>query len=268
MAEPPACGELAWCAVFSPDPAKGNPTLVVRLPAWPAVERLRAIAALGRGTETTFVVGDESRITLRWFAEDREVPLCGHGALAAGTLFRSWLPDGACTEVDNLRGRLWLARRGDTAFIVLKRTPLTPVDAGPLDVGLPVRHAFDAGRDFLLIVEDEAALVAYRPDPEVLARLPKLGCILAAPAAEASAAFRFFAPRAGIPEDRASGSVIPALVEYWGGSNTSQYRFRQRAPSGAVEIRASRWAEGVAVGGDVVTFVRGRLSPHLALDHF
>jgi predicted PhzF superfamily epimerase YddE/YHI9 len=254
--------------VFSPDPAKGNPTLVVRLPAWPAVERLRAIAALGRGTETTFVVGEPSRITLRWFAEDREVPLCGHGALAASRLFGSWLPDGACAEVDNLRGRLWLARRGDAPFIVLRRTPLTAVDAGPLDIGVPVRHAFDAGRDFLLIVEDEAALVAYRPDPAVLGRLPKLGCILAAPASGATAAFRFFAPRAGIPEDRASGSVIPALVAYWGGHGTSEYRFRQRSPSGAVEIRASQWTEGVAIGGDVVTLGRGRLSPDLALDRF
>jgi predicted PhzF superfamily epimerase YddE/YHI9 len=245
--------------VFSPDLAKGNPTLVVRLAAWPAVERLRAIAALGTGTETTFVVGGPSRIELRWFAEDREVPLCGHGALAASMLFRSWLADGDCTEVDNLRGRLWLARRGDTPFIVLRRTPLTEIAVGPIDVGLPILRAFDAGRDVLAIVEDEAALVAYRPDPAVLERLPKIGCILSTPTPDGSAAFRFFAPRAGIPEDRASGSVIPALVEYWGGDGTSHYRFHQRSPLGAVEIRASRWAERVAISGDVVRFVKGRL---------
>ena len=229
-----------------------------RLKSWPGADDLGSLARFTGVEETTFVVLEDGALEMRWFAGRREVPLCGHGALAAAAVLRPWLKEGELREVRNLPGRLWLSRFGDAPYIVLGRTPLTEISPAEVDAGVPLVRAFDAGRDYLLIVESEAVLRSFDPRTASLERLGKIGCILASPSASATAAFRFFAPRAGILEDRASGSVIPALVEYWGGNGSGEFHFHQESGYGIV-IRARRLEDRIAVTGEVLEFARGRL---------
>jgi predicted PhzF superfamily epimerase YddE/YHI9 len=255
-------GEFAWCAVFSPHLSEGNQTIVIRLESWPERRVLGAIARFV-GHETTFVVLEQDKLEMRWFAGQHEVPLCGHCALAASAVFASRLKEDELLEVNNLRGKLWLSRAGDKAHVVFPRARLTEVPAGPFELGIPVLRAFDAGRDYLFILEDEELLKKFDPQAAGIEGLDKIGCIVSSPSPSSTAAFRFFAPRVGIKEDRASGSVIPALMEYWAHDKPGECTFHQ-ASGYDIRIRARRFGDRVGVSGEVLEFARGKLAQQAA----
>ncbi len=252
-------GEIAQCSVFSSFPEHGNPTAVMRLSEWPSAQRLQELALSSDVAEATFVVADAGEIEMRWFAGAREVQLCGHGALAASALLRGMFTADELYEVSNLRGRLWLGRTADQALVAFQRIHLEELPAQELDFGVHPHRVFDAGRDYLVVLKDEEELLTYQPDPTLLGSLVKVGCILTAPCAHGTAAFRFFAPRVGILEDRASGSVIPALVEYWVRDSERTFEFLQRS---GWDIRiAAHCRDGrILVMGNVIESSRALLT--------
>jgi len=253
-------GEFAWCSVFSPRLSDGNQSIVIRLGSWPDSTELAAFAGVLGHTETAFFVLNDQRLEMRWFAGRREVPLCGHCALAACSVLLPVLQDGHLLEVANLRGRLWLSSHDGAPYIHFKEPSLKQIPANKFQIGLPLTKAFDAGRDYLLIVEDEEILKCFDPVKAGLERLEKIGCILSSPCDSATAAFRFFAPRAGIQEDRASGSAIPALMAYWAQEKSGECEFSQESGHG-IRIRGRRTEDKIAVTGPVLRFATGRISP-------
>jgi PhzF family phenazine biosynthesis protein len=256
-------GEFAWCSVFSPRLADGNQSIVVRLDSWPDTAELATFAGLLGHTETAFFVLNDQRLEMRWFAGNREVPLCGHCALAACSVLLPVLQDGRLLEVANLRGRLWLSSHDGEPYIHFKQPLLKEIPAEKIQIGLSLSKAFDAGRDYLLIVKDEEALKRFDPLKAPLEQLEKIGCILSSPTASATAAFRFFAPRAGIQEDRASGSVIPALMAYWAEKESGEYEFSQESGHG-IRIRARRVEDKIALTGPVLRFATGKILPSVS----
>lgn len=253
----PEEGSVTWCSVFAAPERGGGTTAVVRLPRWPDAESLLAIARASDVVETTFVVLNGGRLELRFFTAKTEVPLCGHGALAATATLAAVLA-AEPRPVDNLPGTIWLSReRGPV--VSFAPTKLREVSATKLDVRVPAVRAFDAGRDYLFVVESVAALRALRASELGAERLDKVGCLVAAPDGRGGVAFRFFAPLAGIPEDDASASVIPALVAHFGFGPDDEGVFRQES-GGNVTIRAFARGGRVAVTGDVLVLGHGRLS--------
>ncbi len=254
----PEIGEFVWCSVFSPRIYDGNQSVVIRLSSWPAKEWLCSTAAFLGKTETSFFVLGPNGLEIRWFAGDHEVPLCGHCALAVNAVLLPMLQDRELREVVNLGGRLSLSRQDDHPYIVLKAIGLAPVLKETVPLGVKVVQAFDAGRDYLVILEDEETLRRFDPTTAGIERLAKIGCIISSPSKSGAAAFRFFAPRVGIQEDRASGSVIPALMQYWASGIPGDHIFIQESGHD-IKIRA-RWLEDrVALTGEVLEFASGRI---------
>lgn len=68
---------------FSSEVFKGNPAAVVLLKDWISDEVLLNIALENNLSETAFLVQKRDQWQLRWFTPGHEVPLCGHGTLAA-----------------------------------------------------------------------------------------------------------------------------------------------------------------------------------------
>jgi predicted PhzF superfamily epimerase YddE/YHI9 len=253
----PELGEFVGCSVLPGPTGGGNPTVVVRLGSWPDDARLAEFARSSGVEETTFARIESGRIELRWFSPTAEVPLCGHGALAAAALFRPWLESAGARAVANLDGKLWLYAHEHEAGVLLAPARITEQPADSL--GLPElrpSRVFDTGRDYLAVV-DEPQLRRFRVSGSGLEALDKVGFILSAPVAGACAAFRFFAPRAGIPEDSVSISVVPALAAVWGGRSQA-WSFRQDARHPTC-IRAALHEDKIAVTGEVREFARGTL---------
>lgn len=253
---PPAVGEYVHCSVFSNIEEEGNPTIVARLATWPSTDRLQSFAKTAVVDESTFIIVTDHTFEIRWFGRDTEVPLCGHGALAVSALFSQWFDGSHFQKVHNLGNRLALGNDNGVPAIALQPINLIELPISTVAIGITPIQIFDAGRDFLIILENEQQLRAYQPDWLALQSLTKIGCILCAPSSTATAAFRFFAPRAGIGEDRASASVIPALIAYWSRTQTPNYQFVQC--SGVdIMIGGRQLANQIVVSGKVFELARG-----------
>ncbi|WP_158623616.1 PhzF family phenazine biosynthesis protein [Corallococcus llansteffanensis] len=252
------CGEFVWCSVFGETLLDGNATLVLRVADWPEDAALLELARFTQVGESTFFLLGEAGLEVRWFSHKQEVPLCGHGALALASVLAPSFDDVDEVEVVNLKGRLALRARAQGPELLLARTPLRELPRTSIDVGIEVEALFDAGRDYLGVVSDVDALARYRPDPLNLAALDKIGCILTAPDGPDGVAFRFFAPRVGILEDRASGSTLPALMEFWRRSKGDSLRFRQ-CSGASVMLHGAMQGDRVRVSGKVIQVARGTL---------
>lgn len=218
--------DSAQYRVLSDNPAYANGTVVHVVRHWPRDGELAAIAMQSPCHETTFLRHCAGGVELRWFARDIEVPLCGHGALAAAHHLLGAMADEATIMVCNKQGRVQLARRQGAAALVFPPTVLAPARAA-LPQAPFACTAYDAGRDYLFFTEDHAAFQRFDPAHSNLASLDKIGVLLVTRCAGADFQFRFFAPKAGIAEDGASASVAPALVALAGLEEGRSYRFTQ-----------------------------------------
>jgi predicted PhzF superfamily epimerase YddE/YHI9 len=69
--------------------------------------------------------------------------------------------------------------------------------------------------DYVAVYRDAQAVFRLAPDMEGLRRLDRRGVIVTAPGLEVDYVLRFFAPKAGVPEDPATGSAQCLLAPYW-----------------------------------------------------
>jgi len=246
----------------------GNPAGVCLLENAAAADWMQDVAREMNLSETAFLAphpGDG--FDLRWFTPAVEVDLCGHATLAsAHVLWESDTLDARATaRFHTHSGVLTACRRG--AWIELdfpaKREQAAEPPAGLLEA-LGVRRPLHVGRnafDYLIELDSEAAVRAARPDLAKLATIEARGVIVTSRAASNGCDFvsRFFAPRAGVPEDPVTGSAHCALAPYWSAKlGKAELIGRQvSARGGTVRVRMA--GDRVLLGGQAVTVLRGVL---------
>lgn len=85
-----------------------------------------------------------------------------------------------------------------------------------LSAGLRASPAITGrARNYLAVFETEQDVRKLQPDMATLLRLDCLGIIATAPGENCDFVSRFFAPRAGVPEDPVTGSAHCTLIPYW-----------------------------------------------------
>jgi predicted PhzF superfamily epimerase YddE/YHI9 len=258
---------------FTAEPFAGNPAAVCLLeqeqeaePAW-----MQRVAAEMNLSETAFLrPGTEAgRYGLRWFTPTVEVELCGHATLASAHVLWSEgrEPAGQVIRFDTASGPL-AARPGAAGMIWLDfpATPAEPVapPAGLVEaLGAGAPRWVGRGRfDYLVELEDEAAVRGLAPSFGRLGRLGSRGVIVTAAAAGAGSydfVSRYFAPAAGIDEDPVTGSAHCTLGPFWAGrlGRDELTGFQASARGGLVQVRPE--GDRVQLGGRAVTMIRGQL---------
>ena len=251
---------------FTDTPFGGNPAAVCLL-AEPADARwMQQVAREMNLAETAFLHKQEDGFHLRWFTPAVEVDLCGHATLASAHVL--W-EEGHLRPEEHARfstrsGRLSATRQGAWIELDFPATPATPADApAELAQALGVEFAYVGKNqfDYLVEVDSEERLRALKPDMNLLERVPVRGVIVTSRSASPEYDFvsRFFAPRAGIDEDPATGSSHCTLAPFWvqrlGKSEMAAY---QASPRGGV-LRVRMNGERVCIGGQAVTVLRGEL---------
>ena len=251
---------------FSSEVFRGNPAAVVPLDEWPPAPTLQAIAMENNLSETAFFTPtDEADFHLRWFTPTIEVELCGHATLAtAHALWREMGHPGERIRFSTQRaGELCVTR--EDALISLD-LPAYPLGAGEVTtalvraLGRQPSEVHTAGPKLLCVFENKRDVLELEPDMQGLSCLDAMGVIVTAPGTKHDFVSRYFAPRAGVPEDPVCGSAHCALTPYWtrriGQRPLSAHQVSARGGELVCEQRGDR----VRLGGRAVTYLRGSIS--------
>jgi predicted PhzF superfamily epimerase YddE/YHI9 len=259
---------LFWIDAFTDQTFHGNPAAVVPLAAWPDATLMQRIAFENGLAETAFFVRTGlDRFHLRWFTPAVEMDLCGHATLASAfTIFTQLGQTGDRIVFDSRSGPLTVTRQGDRLELDFPSRPPTPLPAAQIPptllagLGGPPPQWIGKARDYFCVYPTEAAVLALQPDIALLNQIDVIGIIVTAPSRDGiDFVSRFFAPRAGVPEDPVTGSAHCTLIPYWAqrlGKNLLHAR-QVSARSGELfcELRGDR----VGIAGRGVLYLRGEI---------
>lgn len=203
---------------FADKPFRGNPAAVCPLDHWLADELLQSIAMENNLSETAFFVATAEGYHIRWFTPTCEVDLCGHATLASAyVLFDCLGYPGERIEFQSRSGRLIVER--DRDFLVLD-FPARPPQA--CEIPKSIVDAFEAhpiaclkSEDYIVVFENEEAVLTAKPDLAKLKKLDLRGVAITARSGDYDFVTRFFAPNYGIDEDPVTGSAYTQLLPYW-----------------------------------------------------
>ena len=259
---------------FTNEAFKGNPAAVCPLDAPQPVEWMQRVAAEMNLSETAFVAPRSANdgFDLRWFTPAIEVPLCGHATLAsAHTLWESGrLAADAEARFHTQSG--WLSARKTTDGIEMDfpamrleeiATPAGVAESlrvAPVRTWL-VRDQRNLEKNYLVELENEAAVRALQPDFNLMRAQVSKGVIATAHAEMAGVDFvsRYFATWAGIDEDPVTGSAHCALTPFWVERFGRAELLGYQASARGGYVRVKLIGDRVVLGGQAVTVVRGSL---------
>lgn len=240
----------------------GNPAAVVLLDAWLPDPILGAIAAENNLAETAFVIPGAKTAQLRWFTPAVEVDLCGHATLAAAhVLFRHRYPSLHRLTFGTRSGNLTVIRDSELLRMDFPSRPGMPVEVSDglvRALGARPREAFLA-RDLLAIFESESDIRSLQPDFQRTASLDAFAVIVSAPGEAVDFVSRFFAPRAGIPEDPATGSSHCTLAPYWARRLCKARLAATQLSARGGEFFCDFRGDRVEISGRAVEYLRGEI---------
>jgi PhzF family phenazine biosynthesis protein len=240
----------------------GNPAGVCPLESWLDYDVMQAIAAENNVAETAFFVAGPDRFHLRWFTPTVEMDLCGHATLAsAWVLFEKLGLKADVAAFDTRSGILTVAKQGALLSMDFPSRAGEPVDApASLLAGLKTKPAeVLKARDYLVVLESEAAVRAVQPDFAELIKVDCTGIIVTGPGEEADFVSRFFAPRMGVPEDPVTGSSHCTLIPYWAKRlGKSKLKAHQASARGG-ELQCEDLGARVSIGGQARLYLEGSI---------
>ena len=247
---------------FTAETFRGNPAGVCVLESWLPDAVLQNIAAENNLSETAFFIRERDHFHLRWFTPVVEVDLCGHATLApAFVLFSELHYTEPSVRFHTRSGWLTASRRDEVIELDFPSRPPMPC-VGPEQLfhglgGEPLQVL--KSRDYLAVFKSQAEVASLEPRMEALVRLDCLGIIATAPGNDSDFVSRFFAPRAGIPEDPATGSSHCTLIPYWADRLGKQELLGRQISKRGGEMFCRLLGERVGIGGRAVIYGRGEI---------
>jgi PhzF family phenazine biosynthesis protein len=247
---------------FSCETFRGNPAGVCPLDEWLSDEALQSVAAENNLSETAFFTKEHDYYRLRWFTPAMEVDLCGHATLASAFVMFSKLGCGGDRiHFESRSGTLMATRRGDLIELDFPSRPAEPCIT-PKELvaalGCEPREVLRS-RDYLAVFDSPDDVAALKPDFDLMLKLDCLGVIVTARGSNCDFVSRFFAPRAGIPEDPVTGSAHCSLIPFWSARLGKTELFARQISRRGGELWCRELGDRVGIGGRAVIYSRGEL---------
>ena len=251
-------GEFFRGGLFS-----GNPAAICPLERWLKDETLQAIAEENNLAETAYYVRENGRIHLRWFTPTVEMDLCGHATLATAYVIQELRRETQEPKItfDSRSGELTVARENDLYVLDFPSSyPKECADDPILFEALGARPVeFLRTGDCFCVFETEDQIRALAPDMGKLAAVDCRGTIVTAPGKDCDFVSRFFAPRAGIPEDPVTGSAHTNLIPYWSRRLGKKKLFARQISRRGGELWCEDRGARVGIGGRAVKYLEGQI---------
>ena len=251
---------------FTDRPFRGNPAAVCILDEPADDDWMQDVAREMNLSETAFCSPDEDVWHLRWFTPLVEVDLCGHATLATTHVLSVDHGIEGPIRYTTRSGILAAQALPDGIVLDFPADPTAKAEAptGLLAaLGVPDETPVRKGRtDYLVALEDEAAVRAIRPTFSLLKRVECRGVSVTARAdagADYDVVSRFFAPAVGIDEDPVTGSAHCTLASFWSARlEQDRLRYHQASARGG-ELEVTRVGDRVELVGQAVITLRGEI---------
>ena len=250
------------CRVFG-----GNPAAVVTMDQWLEDATLQAIAAEHNLSETAFVIPHPNECLLRWFTPTLEMDLCGHATLgAAHILFKEHFPNQVKLNFMTRSGKLGVTRNDGLIYLDFPSRPGSPIDVDDALIDALGIKPVDAvlSRDLLVAFGSETDVRKFRPDFARIEALDAFALIVTAPGTDVDFVSRFFAPRAGVPEDPVTGSAHCTLIPYWARRLGKQRLYAKQLSKRGGDLHCELRGDRVCIGGEAVEYLRGEINVETA----
>jgi PhzF family phenazine biosynthesis protein len=204
---------------FTEELFRGNQAGVCLLDRWLDDSIMQNIAMENNLAETAFIVKNNEGYDLRWFSPEVEIDLCGHATLASAYVLANYV-DVDCDKFyfNTQSGVLTVIKKGELYEMDFPSRKPIQVEISSLmeeAIGAKVVEAH-LSRDLLLLVETEEIVRNLKPNLELIKTISDCyAVIVTAKGEEVDFVSRFFAPKAGIPEDPVTGSSHSTLIPFW-----------------------------------------------------
>lgn len=242
----------------------GNPAAVCPLKEWLPEATMQQLAAENNLAETAFFIPKGDDYGLRWFTPELEIDLCGHATLATAHIIFTQLGEQRDTILFHTEkaGILSVSRNGD--LYTLDFPSRVPEPSGLPEgllaaLGCKQPKEVLKSRDYMLVFENEAEIVAMEPDFSALAKIPIMGIIVTAPGENSDFVSRFFIPSAGINEDPVTGSAHCNLIPYWAEKLNKTDLHAYQISSRKGELWCKLQGDRVLMSGKAVTYLKGEV---------
>lgn len=243
----------------------GNPSAICPLEEFIDEELMQKIARENNPSETSFIVKRDGYYDARWFTENKELDLSGHGTLSSAYIvFTKLEPELDRVKFKTKSGILEVYKEGDHLAIDLPARPAVRSEMPyelVLALGKLPKHVYRyATRDYMVIYDDEDQILDLDPDFEELLKVQTHGVICTAPGHDVDFVSRYFFPVTGKDEDPVTGSAHCTLAPYWNsvlnkGVMTAK-QLSKRGGSLQVEVIGDR----IKLMGKVVTYMEGTIT--------
>jgi PhzF family phenazine biosynthesis protein len=242
----------------------GNPAAVIPLHQWLDTAVMQRIAMENNLSDTAYIVKTPEGYHIRWFTPEFEIDLCGHATLASAFVIKNYLEPAIETisfstqKVGSLRT---YCSNGKYTLDFPARMPM-PCEVPPtLFQGLGISHAAEVlkSRDYFVVLPDEDAVKAVRPDFAIIKELDAVGVIITAKGQSADVVSRCFYPRAGIPEDPVTGSAHCNVIPYWSKQLGKTSLFAKQLSDRGGNLWCELKNDRVLMTGYCVAFLKGEI---------
>ncbi|QCA29557.1 PhzF family phenazine biosynthesis isomerase [Vagococcus xieshaowenii] len=183
--------------VFSQEPNKGNPAGVVYCDEGVSTEKMQQVAKVIGFSETIFILPSEiATFRLRFFSPGSEMPLCGHGTIAAVTLWCQSQSDKVLEEltVETIAGCLTIGVQIQSGTVQVTMKQAAPqfqpfegdvnalvnnlgISVNDLDERYPIMYGSTGSWTLIVPVKGLAVMKKMQPNnqqfPEVLQNFPQ-----------------------------------------------------------------------------------------------
>jgi PhzF family phenazine biosynthesis protein len=188
--------------------------------------------------------------------------LCGHATLASAFLIFEHLgTDQTTLRFQTRSGELTVEKKDGKYVLDFPSRPGVAVEApaGLIEaIGATPKEIYKS-RDYMLVYESEADVLAIKPDFYSLMKTEAAAVIVTAPGDRSDFVSRFFAPELGVPEDPVTGSAHCTLIPYWAGRLGKNELFARQVSQRGGEIYCQLIGDRVKMAGDAVLYLKGEI---------
>lgn len=159
-------------------------------------------------------------------------------------------------------GKLTVEQSGDSLKMDFPALPPQPA-ATPRNLGNALGADPEevwSARDLLTLFKTEEEVLSLQPDFLELGRLDAFAVIATAPGEEVDFVSRFFAPKAGIPEDPVTGSAHSTLTPFWSKRLGKPVLHARQVSRRGGELFCEDRGDRVTIGGKAVIYLQGEIS--------